>query len=161
MVKMKGRNYDFEALIRGLESYIGTARMRRGMSFEQFDQAWSEYGLDETNLTEKTKQDTYARLTHKFAGGKESGFARDRATRSRQIVTSIEQYRKKGTGRVDLQGVDTPTRRGIQRVEPKRFTIVGSQKGKTRYGRVETIKVRGKKIIKLRGKDGRFLKRVR
>lgn len=155
---MKREGYDFRALVEGMESYIGASKLKGGLSFEDFDLEWERYGLGDSNLSRTTELQVYRRLIHKWAGGK--SYERDKAVRAKNVTRDMEEYQKRGAARIDLEGIDTP-KGGFVKLRVK-FNVLGKDKrGRTRYGSDEVVKVRGKPQKRLRGKDGRFLKRIR
>jgi len=88
----------------------------------------------------------------KKAGGK--SFKRDRAKTAREVVTDIKIFKKKGAGKVDLQGYDTK-KGGVVRTKHK-FDIPGSVKEKIVFARRTVVLVNNQEQVRFRDKLGRF-----
>lgn len=141
---------------------------------ESFDEAYEQYLSDEganplSNAQDKKLREKVWQALNKFhnitkknvfkeAGGKD--LKRDRQRTAKVVVSSVQEYKRRGASNVDLKGYDTkrPRRSSKRNVRRKLLTAQRQAKYKYNYsGRVKSRIVPARRIITKKG--ARFIDR--
>ena len=105
----------------------------------------------------KENKDVSTKRLFKEAKGR--SLSKDRKTTAKEVVTTIQEFKKKGARQVDLKGFDTIRQKFDKKVaEEREFDIPARVRGKVVFARRETVTVRGKKQARLRNAKGQFSK---
>lgn len=124
----------------------------------------NEYNRDKTwNHYRRIYRIPDARI-HKEGGGKD--FAKDKQKTAKTVVKSVEEYKKKGAGRVDYKGYDTKkpfkrrTRDQMVRdiAKEREYSVIGYQKGLVRNARKTKIKWKGREgVVRYVDRRGKYV----
>jgi hypothetical protein len=135
-----------------------------------FNEAYSNYfhgsltdGIEDLrprifNILQKRNKKIIDKDLFKKAGGKD--FDADRKSTAKELVSTPEQYIKRGAQRVDLKGYDTKQAGTTFKRLMKRYEELGLIKGKSVRIAQDSFKYKGKKRIVYRDSKGRFAKRI-
>jgi len=128
---------------------------------DSFEEAYEDYftGSPELQENEKIKEKVFQEIQRlkpsissdrifTKAGGK--SLRRDRDETADTVVSTEEEFKRRGARNVDLKGFDTKQRKGF--IFPKKV------KNQVVYARQVTIIIKGKRVNRFRDRRGRFTK---
>ena len=103
----------------------------------------AEYSERFTPLTIKNQQTTFRRAKGKY-------IVKDQKTTSKNIVTTVKEYKMRGASRTDLQGLDT---KQSKKLAPSRID------GRIQFVQVSTFISKGRTVTRYRNNKGQFVTR--